>query len=87
MCCCLIRYRVPALLAVGLEGFWGLTISAIALPILAVVRSSDGMPLDDARQAWQVCAFRIALAVFAERGTETVTGLGCCLKDVFSVQL
>jgi hypothetical protein len=59
---------VPALLAVGLEGFWGLTISAIALPILAAVRSSDGLPLDDARQAWQVGPlFSIAVAALFAR--------------------
>ena len=50
------RYRVPALLAVGLEGFWGLVLSAIALPILGVVRGSDGFPLDSAKQAFQVRA-------------------------------
>ena len=51
------RYRVPALLAVGLEGFWGLVISAVALPILSVVRGSDGLPLDSAMQAFRVRAF------------------------------
>lgn len=50
------RYRVPALLAVGLEGFWGLALSLIALPILGAVRGSDGLPLDSARQAWRVRA-------------------------------
>lgn len=50
------RYRVPALLAVGLEGFWGLVISAIALPILGAVRGPDGLPLDSVTQAFQVCS-------------------------------
>ncbi len=45
---------MPALLAVGLEGFWGLVLSAIALPILGVVRGNDGIPLDSASQAFQV---------------------------------
>ena len=45
---------MPALLAVGLEGFWGLVLSAIALPILGVVRGTDGLPLDSATQAFQV---------------------------------
>lgn len=50
----LSRYRVPALLAVGLEGFWGLVLSAIFLPILGVVRGTDGLPLDSVRLAFQV---------------------------------
>lgn len=45
---------MPALLAVGLEGFWGLVLSAVALPILGVVRGTDGLPLDSATQAFQV---------------------------------
>ena len=53
-CWLLRRYRVPALLAVGLEGFWGLAISAVALPILSVVRGSDGLPLDSATQGFRV---------------------------------
>ena len=48
------RYRVPALLAVGLEGFWGLVISAVALPILGAVRGTDGLPLDSTTQAFRV---------------------------------
>ena len=50
------RYRVPALLAVGLEGFWGLVISAVALPILGMVRGTDGLPLDSTTQAFRVRA-------------------------------
>ncbi|KAL3139686.1 hypothetical protein ABBQ38_003997 [Trebouxia sp. C0009 RCD-2024] len=42
----LAKYRVPALLGVGLEGMWGLLLSAIALPILSMVKGSDGMALD-----------------------------------------
>ena len=45
---------MPALLAVGLEGLWGLVISAVALPILTVVRGSDSLPLDSATQAFRV---------------------------------
>ncbi|BDA40609.1 Solute carrier family 35 member F6 [Coccomyxa sp. Obi] len=52
----LAKYRVPALLAVGLEGFWGLVLSAIALPVLGVVRGTDGLPLDSATQAFQEIA-------------------------------
>ncbi|KAK9863936.1 hypothetical protein WJX84_010068 [Apatococcus fuscideae] len=47
----LAKFRVPALLAVGLEGFWGLVISAIALPILTHITGSSGVPFDDAIQA------------------------------------
>eukprot|EP00884_Botryococcus_braunii_P021063 jgi/Botrbrau1/7640/Bobra.0159s0086.1 len=47
----LAKYRVPALLAVGLEGFWGLVICCIALPLLSVVKGPNGLPLDSAPQA------------------------------------
>ncbi len=47
---------MPALLAVGLEGFWGLVISAVALPILGMVRGTDGLPLDSTTQAFRVRA-------------------------------
>lgn len=42
----LAKYRVPALLGVGLEGMWGLLLSAIALPILSFVKDSDGRAVD-----------------------------------------
>ena len=42
----LAKYRVPALLGVGLEGMWGLVLSAIALPILSIVKGPDGLALD-----------------------------------------
>lgn len=42
----LTAYRVPALLAVGLEGMWGLAISAVALPSLSFLRWPDGTPVD-----------------------------------------
>ena len=50
----LLQYRVPALLAVGLEGFWGLIICAIALPILTAVHGSNGLPLDSLPSAVKV---------------------------------
>lgn len=44
----LTTYRVPALLAVGLEGFWGLLICAAACPLLSAVevngRAIDSFP-------------------------------------------
>ncbi len=43
--------QVPALLAVGLEGCWGLALSALVLPVLSMVHGSDGRPLDDAPAA------------------------------------
>ncbi|KAK9801947.1 hypothetical protein WJX73_008800 [Symbiochloris irregularis] len=42
----LTAYRVPALLAVGLEGMWGLLISAAALPAMSFVRWPDGTHVD-----------------------------------------
>lgn len=50
----LLQYKVPALLAVGLEGFWGLVICAIALPILSNVKGSDSIPLDSFKGAIRV---------------------------------
>lgn len=46
-------YRVPTLLAVGLEGMWGLVICAIALPALTLIKGPGGEPLEDARAAWR----------------------------------
>ena len=60
----LLVRRVPALFGVGLEGAWGLLISCAALPILALVKGPNGMPLDslpaalrEIRASWrlQVC--------------------------------
>lgn len=50
----LAKYHVPALLAVGLEGFWGLILCFVVLPILSVVSATDGLPLDDVPQAFEV---------------------------------
>ena len=52
----LAKYRVPALLGVGLEGMWGLLLSAIALPILSVVKGSDGMAVDSLLGAFRQIA-------------------------------
>mmetsp|Transcript_24077 Transcript_24077/g.61723 ORF Transcript_24077/g.61723 Transcript_24077/m.61723 type:complete len:585 (-) Transcript_24077:194-1948(-) len=49
----LAKYHVPALLAVGLEGFWGLILCFVVLPILSVVSATDGLPLDDVPQAFE----------------------------------
>lgn len=42
----LTQHRAPVLLAVGVEGAWGLAIAALALPLLSVVRGRGGEPLD-----------------------------------------
>lgn len=54
----LTAYRVPALLAVGLEGTWGLIISACALPACSFIRWPDGTPIDvlpAAIRVWHCC--------------------------------
>jgi hypothetical protein len=38
------------------QGFWGLIISAIALPLVTVIKDSNGVPLDDAVGAWHEVA-------------------------------
>ncbi|KAK9809837.1 hypothetical protein WJX72_000103 [[Myrmecia] bisecta] len=47
----LAKYRVPALLAVGMEGFWGLVLCAVGLPLLSVIKGPGGRPLDSALAA------------------------------------
>ena len=46
--------QVPALLAVGLEGCWGLLICAFALPLLSVVPGPGGQVLDSLPAALRV---------------------------------
>ena len=43
----LSSWRVQPLLAVGLEGVWGLVICSLALPFLPYIKDQDGKPLDD----------------------------------------
>ena len=40
----------------ALQGFWGLVISAVALPLVTVIKDADGVPLDDAVGAWHEVA-------------------------------
>ncbi|KAL4853473.1 Solute carrier family 35 member F6 [Chlorella vulgaris] len=49
----LVRYRAPVLLAVGLEGFWGLALCCAALPALSLIQGPGGRPLDSFGQAWE----------------------------------
>lgn len=49
----LTQYRVPALLAVGLEGFWGLLLCAVAGPFLARLQVG-GAAVDRVAEALQV---------------------------------
>ncbi|KAG2448095.1 hypothetical protein HYH02_007119 [Chlamydomonas schloesseri] len=47
-------YKVPTLLAVGLEGAWGCAVAAVALPLLEAVRvGPGGTSLDSAAQAFR----------------------------------
>jgi hypothetical protein len=40
----------------GSQGFWGLIISAVALPLVTMIKDSNGVPLDDAIGAWHEVA-------------------------------
>lgn len=40
------RFKTPPLLAVGLEGFWGLCMFGITLPLLALLKQSNGQPVE-----------------------------------------
>ncbi|GLI67497.1 hypothetical protein VaNZ11_011682 [Volvox africanus] len=58
------QYRVPTLLAVGLEGMWGTAICTIALPVLALVRTGPyHRPVDSAVEAFKEIAANGPLAV------------------------
>lgn len=54
------------MLAVGLEGCWGLVLCSIALPLTSVIRGKDGFPLDDAAAAFReiVSNPQLGLAVY-----------------------
>lgn len=41
-----MKFRAPVLLAVGVEGVWGLALCTLALPALEHLRGADGRPLD-----------------------------------------
>ncbi|KAG2431070.1 hypothetical protein HXX76_009603 [Chlamydomonas incerta] len=57
------EFRVPTLLAVGLEGAWGCAVCAVALPLLEAVRVGPGhRPLDSAAQAFREVAAHGPLA-------------------------
>lgn len=59
----LAKLRAPVLLAVGLEGFWGLALCCGALPALHFARGPDGRPLDSFLDAVQVCRLGSARCV------------------------
>lgn len=64
LCC---TPQVPALLAVGLEGCWGLVLCGIALPLASVIKGTDGLPLDDAAAAFRAILSnpQLGLAVYS----------------------
>lgn len=39
------KYKLPPLLAVGLEGFWGIILSCIALPLCQLVQVRFTLPV------------------------------------------
>jgi drug/metabolite transporter (DMT)-like permease len=47
----LSSWRVQPLLAVGLEGAWGIVICTLSLPFLPLIKDSEGKPIDDLLQA------------------------------------
>eukprot|EP00878_Enallax_costatus_P015983 GHUV01016759.1.p1 GENE.GHUV01016759.1~~GHUV01016759.1.p1 ORF type:complete len:582 (+),score=158.63 GHUV01016759.1:1207-2952(+) len=63
----LVQFKVPALLAVGLEGCWGLLLCAIALPLTSVIIGRDGLPIDDALAAFRAIFTnpQLGLAVYS----------------------
>jgi drug/metabolite transporter (DMT)-like permease len=67
----LTQYKVPALLAVGIEGLWGLALCLVAMPIASFARGRDGVVIDDAAAAVRQIAGHgelaaaVALSVFS----------------------
>jgi hypothetical protein len=53
--------QVPALLAVGLEGCWGLFLCSFLLPVTSIIHGPDGLPLDDAAAAFRAIWSNIEL--------------------------
>jgi len=53
--------QVPALLAVGLEGCWGLVLCSFLLPVTSFIRGPDGLPLDDALAAFRAILSNVEL--------------------------
>ncbi|MEW5314032.1 MAG: hypothetical protein WDW38_005560 [Sanguina aurantia] len=49
------EYKVPTLLAVGLEGSWGMGLALLALPLSSYLTGPDGGPLDDAVEYGKAC--------------------------------
>ncbi|KAF5837360.1 hypothetical protein DUNSADRAFT_4464 [Dunaliella salina] len=52
----LAKYRMQPLLAVGVEGAWGVVLSLCALPLLGSMQAPNGLPLEDASAAFQAMA-------------------------------
>ncbi|KAL4457997.1 hypothetical protein ABPG75_012862 [Micractinium tetrahymenae] len=82
----LVKYRAPVLMAVGMEGFWGLVLSCVALPALQFVRGPDGQPLDsfsaalaevrgNATLQWTTAATVISIAFFNFFGVSVTKNL------------
>ncbi|KAG2492248.1 hypothetical protein HYH03_009490 [Edaphochlamys debaryana] len=67
------QYRVPTLLAVGLEGAWGTGICALALPLLAAIHTGpEGRPMDSAGQAFREIAANGQLAAAVAVGIVSI---------------
>lgn len=57
----LSKYRVPALLAVGIEGCWGMVLSLLVLPFTAHFKTPDGLSIDNPIAALQQMGQNAAL--------------------------
>jgi hypothetical protein len=74
----LARHRLPALLAVGLEGAWGLGLCAAALPALAALRGPGGRPLDDWRAGLAAIAASPRLAGSTALTVASIAAFNAC---------
>jgi drug/metabolite transporter (DMT)-like permease len=66
------KYKVPTLLAVGVEGCWGVLLCIVALPIFTVVIAPDGLPIDDAIGATREIVSNMPLAIAVVGSTVSI---------------
>lgn len=72
-----MKYRAPVLLAVGMEGFWGLVLCSLVLPTLEHIHGADGRPLDSFTAAWAVSVIALKAACVCWLRASLPAATGC----------
>jgi drug/metabolite transporter (DMT)-like permease len=55
------RFKTPPLLAVGLEGFWGICMCGVALPLMSLFKQASGKPLESLPVAVEEISHNLSL--------------------------